>query len=183
MKNILILGLVSLGLVACSHSDHSATHGKMKPVYYGYAQLNPTKGSKTSGEIKFSEAFGKVKIEGEVRGLTANSEHGFHIHEFGDCSASDGTSAGGHYNPEGMNHGDIVDEQRHVGDLGNIKADKKGVAKINLEVTDMSVSSGKNPILGRGLIVHARPDDKVSQPTGGAGGRIACGVIGAQGGK
>src|SRR5690606_35789822 len=73
-------------------------------AYYAVAELRPTAGSKTKGRIWFSEAFGSIKVEGEVTGLDKNSKHGIHIHEFGDCTASDGTSAGGHFNPEGHDH-------------------------------------------------------------------------------
>lgn len=177
----LLMALGALAFTAgCSHA-HKGNGKNGPPVYYAYAEISPTKASKAQGELRFSEAFGKVKIQGEVRNLQPNSQHGFHIHEFGDCSAPDGTSAGGHYSPEQHPHGAPVDDKKHAGDLGNITADKKGVAKVNMEVSNMSINSGENPIIGRGVIVHARPDDLVSQPTGGAGDRIACGVIGASG--
>jgi Cu-Zn family superoxide dismutase len=86
-------------------------------------------------------------------------------------------SAGGHYNPEGHQHGLPEAENRHAGDLGNIQADDQGKAHYEISVTNISVSGAKNPIIGRSVIVHAKVDDG-SQPTGNAGGRIACGVIG-----
>jgi superoxide dismutase, Cu-Zn family len=108
-----------------------------------------------------------------------NSKHGFHIHEYGDCIAPDGASAGGHYNPDKNTHGAPENETHHAGDLGNLITDAKGNAKATFEVKGISINSGHNPILGRGIIIHKNGDDMVSQPTGGAGARIGCGVIGA----
>jgi Cu-Zn family superoxide dismutase len=104
-------------------------------------------------------------------------KHGFHIHEFGDCSAPDGTSAGGHFNPEGKMHGAPVDMSRHAGDMGNIEADESG--KAHLEYIDPMMSlTGDHSIIGRSVILHQNEDDLKTQPTGNAGPRIACGVIG-----
>ena len=117
-----------------------------------------------------------VKIIADINGLTPG-EHGFHIHQWGDCSAADGTSAGGHYNPFNTAHGSPMDEIRHVGDLGNIKAGSDGSA--HYESDDAVVSlDGPTSVIGRAVIVHAGKDDFTSQPTGNAGGRVACGVIG-----
>jgi Cu-Zn family superoxide dismutase len=180
MKGIIqtcLLVTIVAGLFGC------ATQGKGKPgqvtVYYARAVLLPTKGSQTVGQIWFSEAFGKVKVEGQITGLDPNSKHGIHIHEFGDCTAPDATSAGGHYNPQSHQHGAPDAEMRHVGDLGNLVTDKKGNATLALELTNASINGALNPIIGRSVIVHKNPDDLISQPTGGAGARIACGVIGA----
>lgn len=186
MRNVIIyflkgLGALSIGtlsLTACTGASKKMDHSLGSPAYYATAIVKPTKGNKVSGEIHFSENFGKVKVVGEISGLQKNLEHGFHIHEFGDCSASDGSSAGGHYNPESHIHGGPGSEQMHAGDLGNIKADSKGKAKIDIILEGISINTGKNPIIGRGIIVHENKDDLVSQPTGGAGKRIACGVIG-----
>ncbi len=170
--------LASAFAVSCSHvSTHADKDGK--PVYYAVAELKPTKGNKTHGVVHFAEAFGKVHVVAEVSGLQPKSKHGFHLHEFGDCTASDGSSAGGHYNPMSQEHGAPGAEHHHVGDLGNIEADAKGNAKLEIDLAGASINSGKNPILGRAVIVHMDADDLVSQPTGGAGKRIACGVIGA----
>jgi Cu-Zn family superoxide dismutase len=99
------------------------------------------------------------------------------VHELGDCTAPDGTSAGGHFNPEGMPHGAPADAQRHVGDLGNLTADDSGMAHYE-RTDDVIALSGDHSIVGRGIIVHAGADDLTSQPTGAAGARVACGVIG-----
>jgi Cu-Zn family superoxide dismutase len=129
------------------------------------------------GTATFTQAPGGVKVEVHVKGLTPG-KHGFHIHEFGDCSAADFTSAGGHFNPAGDPHGAPTDAKRHVGDLGNLEANAQGVA--DLEYVDSKAAfEGPASILGRGVIVHAAADDLKTQPTGNAGGRVACGVIGA----
>ena len=129
--------------------------------------------SNVSGSVTFTEAENGVKIQGSFEGLTPGM-HGFHIHEYGDCTADDGTSAGGHFNPAGNPHGAPSDMERHMGDLGNIEADDNGMASV--DITDETVSLDQ--ILGRGVIIHAGQDDFESQPSGAAGNRVACGVIG-----
>lgn len=141
------------------------------------AQLKPTKGSKTFGEATFEEVGGKVHVVIYVQGLKPGSEHGLHIHEAGDCSSGDGMSTKGHFNPFGMPHAGHTSAQRHAGDLPSLKADKSGRAKVDAMVDVITVSPGPASIVGRGLIVHADPDDFKTQPTGNAGARIACGVI------
>ena len=114
-------------------------------------------------------------MEGEINGLTPG-KHGFHIHEKGDCSAADASSAGGHFNPTGMPHGGRRGSQRHLGDLGNITADKSGIARFAF--TDGWITlAGVNSIIGHAVVVHAQADDLKSQPSGNAGARVACGVI------
>ena len=140
------------------------------------AVLHPTTGSQVEGTVTFTKSGDEMKIVADLRGLTPG-KHGFHIHEFGDCSSPDGTAAGGHFNPAKAPHAGHDAMTRHVGDLGNIEADSDG--KAHLELTDkMMTMSGENSILGRGLIVHEKADDLKTQPTGDAGGRLACGVIG-----
>jgi Cu-Zn family superoxide dismutase len=140
------------------------------------ALLRPTQGSSVEGKVTFSKADKGVKVAVRITGLTPG-KHGFHIHEFGDCSAPDGASAGGHFNPSGEPHGAPTDPQRHAGDLGNVEANAQGVAE--LEYVDSKASlEGDGSVLGRGVIVHANPDDLKTQPTGNAGGRLACGVVG-----
>lgn len=143
------------------------------------ADLSPTKDSQVKGTISFSSVDGRVRASGLLSGLKPNSEHGFHIHEKGDCSAADGSSAGGHFNPGMADHGAITADRHHGGDMPNIKADAEGNAVIDGPVSS-NVNIGKGDdfdIIGRGLIVHVDPDDYTSQPTGNAGGRLACAVI------
>ena len=151
----------------------------------GHAQAGPTKAlcviqplsdSKVHGKIYFTQKGEEVHVKGKISGLTPGL-HGFHVHQYGDLSSKDGLSTGGHFNPEGQPHGGREAHKRHVGDLGNIKADDSGTA--TLDFTDKMISlHGKHSILGRGLIVHAKADDEKTQPTGDAGGRIGGGVIG-----
>ena len=141
------------------------------------AQLQPTKGSKTFGEATFEEAGGKVHVVIYVRGLKPGQEHGLHIHEIGDCSSGDGMSTKGHFNPFGKPHAHYASAERHAGDLPAFKADKAGRAKVEAMLDIITVAPGPASIAGRGLIVHADPDDYKTQPTGNAGARIACGVI------
>jgi Cu-Zn family superoxide dismutase len=141
------------------------------------AQLVPTKGSKTFGEATFEQIGDKVRVIVFVQGLKPGQEHGFHIHEVGDCSSGDGMSAKGHFNPYGKPHAHAGTPERHAGDLPSLKAGKDGRAKIDVELDVITLGPGPASIVGRGLIVHADPDDYKTQPTGNAGARIACGVI------
>jgi len=138
--------------------------------------LQPTEGNSVKGTVTFTKTDSGVVVKAEVSGLTPG-KHGFHIHEFGDLTAPDGTSAGGHFDPEGHQHGAPHSEMRHVGDLGNLEANAQGVADYEMTYPGMSFS-GVESILGRGIIVHADEDDLISQPTGAAGKRVAMGVIG-----
>jgi Cu-Zn family superoxide dismutase len=137
--------------------------------------VQPLSGSKVTGKVTFTQQADGVEVEAEFTGLTPG-KHGFHVHEFGDCSKMDGSCAGGHFNPDKMKHGAPDAAERHVGDLGNIEADADGKATYKRVDTMISLS-GPHSILGRAIIVHANPDD-YSQPTGNAGGRVGCGVIG-----
>ena len=140
------------------------------------AQLQPTRGNSTSGEVRFVQHGDKVRVSGEVRGLKPGAEHGFHVHEKGDCSSGDGMSTGGHYNPGGRPHGAHGRGEHHAGDLPSLKADANGVARFSFDSRSIGVGSGAD-IVGRGLIVHRDPDDYTTQPTGNAGPRLACAVI------
>jgi superoxide dismutase, Cu-Zn family len=152
-----------------------ATASAQEPIK-AIAVLHPTKGNKVEGTVTFAKIGDEIKVVADITGL-APGQHGFHIHEFGDCSSPDGKAAGGHFNPTNSPHAGHDMTARHVGDLGNIEADSSG--KAHLELTDkMMTMSGANSIIGRGLIVHEKADDLKTQPTGDAGGRLACGVIG-----
>jgi Cu-Zn family superoxide dismutase len=153
-------------------SEAHANHGAA-------AELAPTKDSAVKGNVTFSVVDGKVHVKGAVSGLKPNSEHGFHIHEKGDCSAPDGASAGGHFNPGKEDHGSVAATPHHGGDMPNIKADAQGNAVVDADVsTNVNIGKGDDfDIIGRGLIVHADADDYKTQPTGNAGARLACAVI------
>lgn len=141
------------------------------------ADLQPTLGNSTRGSASFAQSGDKVLVIGEVRGLKPNAEHGFHIHEKGDCSSGDGMSAGGHFNPTAAPHGKHAMAMHHTGDLPSLKADANGVARFSFESSSITVGSGITDIVGKGLIVHRDPDDYTTQPTGNAGPRLACAVV------
>jgi len=141
------------------------------------ASLRPTAGNNTSGTVRFVQSGDQVLVSGEVRGLKPGAEHGFHVHEKGDCSSPDGNSAGGHFNPEGKPHGQHGQGPYHAGDLPSLKADANGVAAFSFESKSIRVGSGITDVVGKGLIVHRDPDDFTTQPTGNSGPRLACAVI------
>ena len=141
------------------------------------AQLQPTTGNTATGSASFTQVGDKVHLVANVSGLAPGQEHGFHVHEAGDCSSPDGMSAKGHFNPYGKPHGNPASDERHAGDMPSLKADASGNAKVDTVLDVMSVKPGPASVVGRGLIVHANPDDYKTQPTGNAGARLACGVI------
>jgi Cu-Zn family superoxide dismutase len=160
----------ALLLAACSHvtGPTGAT---------ARATLSPTTGNSVSGTVFFNQQGDRVLVSGEIRGLQPDTEHGFHVHEKGDCSSGDGMSAGGHYNPANQPHGRYDMPQHHAGDIPSLRADASGVAHINFETTAFRVGSGEHDVVGRSLIVHRDADDFTSQPAGNSGPRLACGVI------
>ena len=138
--------------------------------------LFPTQGNDVHGTVTFTQTAEGVKVVADLEGLS-DGKHGIHIHEFGDCSSTDGTSAGGHYNPSAKTHGGPMDMSRHMGDMGNIVADASG--KAHLEYVDKVIKlNGPASIIGRSVVVHKGEDDLKSQPAGNSGPRVACGVIG-----
>jgi superoxide dismutase, Cu-Zn family len=119
-----------------------------------------------------------VQITGTVMGLAPNSEHGFHVHAAGDCSSADFKSAGDHFNPMGVAHGAPTVDPHHPGDIPNIKADAQGTATVNANVASATLrDGGMHDLAGKALILHAKPDDYTTQPSGDSGDRIACGII------
>jgi superoxide dismutase, Cu-Zn family len=151
---------------------------KAVPGKVAVAKLSPTKDSTVRGEVTFTQEDKGVRVVGSFTGMQMG-EHGFHIHEKGDCSAPDAASAGAHLNPTNKPHGARDAAERHVGDLGNLKADPYGMARANFVDPNLSLD-GSNSIIGKAVIVHEKPDDYTTQPTGNAGGRQACGVIEAK---
>src|SRR5699024_179868 len=137
------------------------------------AVVHPTKDSDVMGTVTFTKEGDGVRVQGNISGLK-EGKHGFHIHQYGDCRADDGSSAGGHYNPAGNDHAARTDSVRPMGDMGNITADADGNASVDYvdSVIDM------NMIMGRAVVIHGGEDDLTSQPSGAAGARMACGVTG-----
>jgi superoxide dismutase, Cu-Zn family len=171
----LCLATASTVLGCEKHTQHATT--KDMSAVAAEAVLSPTEGSEASGRVRFRTTTAGVEVEVELAGLEPNSEHGFHIHEKGDCSAPDGTSAGGHYAPDGNPHGLPPDPNRHAGDMGNVVADDAGRVSLT-ETFDTFSLGGERSVLGRAVILHADRDTG-AQPTGAAGARLACGVINA----
>ena len=140
------------------------------------ASLAPTTGNAARGTVTFTQDGDEVRVRASLTGLKPLAEHGFHVHEKGDCSSGDGMSTGGHYNPAGKAHGPQGGEH-HAGDMPSLQADAYGNASASFELKGVSITGGANDLVGHGLIVHRDPDDYKTQPTGNAGPRIACGVI------
>ena len=139
------------------------------------AQMEATSGSEVSGVVEFRDTAEGVVVDVTLSGLEPRTTHGFHVHTTGDCSAPDGTSAGGHFAPDGHPHGLPPSSPRHAGDMGNVTADAEGRVHESRVVSTLEVE-GDRSVIGRAVIVHA-DRDVGEQPSGGAGERIACGVI------
>jgi len=151
----------------------SATAPAKRPAT-AHVHLVSAPGSSVKGDLTVSNEGDAIYIRGEITGLAPGKEHGFHVHEFGKCDPPDFKSAGEHFNPTKAPHGE------HLGDLPNAKADENGRATINAVVKGPNLvdkDGAPTAILGKSLIVHALPDDYKTQPSGGSGARIACGVI------
>lgn len=161
--------------------DNAATGAAVpKTPTEAVANLKPTKGHKVSGTVTFTRQpdGNGVRIVADISGLTPG-KHGFHVHEKGDCSAPDASSAGGHFNPTKVAHGAPTATPHHDGDFGNITADKSGIAKLDMVSHDLSFE-GANSVLGHAVIVHEKADDLKSQPSGDSGARVSCGVVEAK---
>ena len=168
MKKFVIpaLLLATLILAACASMMHpSAT-----------ATLAPTSGQTANGTVRLTQmADGAVEVNVNLTGVPPGV-HGFHIHENGDC-ADNGNAAGGHYNPMTTAHGAPNADPHHAGDFGNVTADDMGRVQLEFTTPSVTVEAGPNSVVGHAIILHANPDDLTTQPTGNAGGRIACCVL------
>jgi Cu-Zn family superoxide dismutase len=164
--SLVLLGFALLGCqgTAKSAATQGPTSAKVEVKGLGASTVHGTLTIEAMGD--------GAHFMGKLEGLPPNSTHGFHVHENGDCSAADGSSAGGHYNPAKVEHG-APHATSHGGDLGNIEADDKGVARVSIHKDGVTVAQ----LIGKGVIVHAQPDDLKTQPTGNSGARIGCGVI------
>lgn len=141
------------------------------------ATLEARSGSSVTGTVTFRQARDRLRAHVELTGLAPGSEHGFHVHDKGDCSAADAASAGPHFNPAGVAHGRAGGDVHHAGDLPSLTADGNGTVRADLELSGVTLGAGPDSIVGRALIVHRDRDDFTSQPAGNAGPRFACGVI------
>lgn len=161
-------------VVLCSLAAGTAMAASKEAV----AVVYPASGSACKGIVRIAQDTSSVKIVADLEGLAPGSKHAFHVHEYGDCSAPDASSAGSHYDPvQTKHHGMPNDKMSHAGDMGNIEADANGKVHFELRLEGASIDGVQSPVLGRAVIVHANPDD-FSQPVGNAGGRVGCGVIG-----
>jgi len=171
-----LIALIFLSLTAITARPQAPEEKSSAPLK-AVAVLHPTDGNKVSGTVTFTEVADGVQVHAEIVGL-APGNHGFHVHEFGDCTAADGSSAGGHFNPTNQPHAGPDADARHVGDMGNIEADASGRAKLTYLDHDLSLADSQRSIIGRSVVVHAKADDLKSQPAGNSGTRVACGVVG-----
>jgi len=165
MKTIII----SLG-VLCAF----AVFAHAQDVTKATATLEPKSGSQVAGTVTFTKTGDEVRVVADVQNLKPG-KHGIHIHEKGDCSAADASSAGGHFNPTHQHHGGPMTAEHHTGDLGNIEADASG--KAHLDWKGKMSLSGADSIIGKSIVVHEKEDDLKTDPAGNSGARIGCGVI------
>jgi Cu-Zn family superoxide dismutase len=170
---IALIFLVVSPFTARAQTPEEKSSAPLKAV----AVLHPTAGNKVSGTVTFTEVADGVQVRAEITGLIPGN-HGFHVHEFGDCSAADATSAGAHFNPTKQPHAGPDAPERHVGDMGNVEADASGKATLEYVDHQISLTNDQRSVIGRSVVVHAKADDLKSQPAGDSGARVACGVIG-----
>jgi Cu-Zn family superoxide dismutase len=173
MKKIILTIAIFAGIIlGCKTSSNSADTKKLDLTF------EPKSNSTVSGTASFVEKNGKVTFVATIAGLKPGI-HAIHIHEKSDCSAADASSAGGHWNPTFKNHGKWGTAAYHKGDIGNFTADSSGNGTITLTTTEWCIGCGDatKDILGKGLIVHEGADDFTTQPSGNAGGRVACSAI------
>lgn len=179
MGLVLGLALVAFG---CEEPERDTAHAQdhvaaaRDEVTHGVAVLHPTEGNEARGVVRFTSRDGEVRVTADLEGIPPG-RHGFHVHQLGDCSAPDASSAGDHFDPEDEPHALPPAEPRHAGDLGNIDASSDGRARYEANLHGFTIGGGENAVLGRAVIVHADPDTGQG-PSGESGARIACGVIG-----
>ncbi len=171
MKKIIILSVLAMATIfACKTATGNKNEIKLT--------LESKSDTKTTGTATFTEKNGVVTFTANIQGLTPG-EHAIHIHEKADCSAADASSAGGHWNPTFKKHGKWGTAEYHKGDIGNFTADANGNGKITFSTNEWCIgcSDETKDITGKGLIIHKGSDDFTTQPTGNAGGRVACAGI------
>ncbi len=151
---------------------------KTQPFQSAIVNLAPASGTLVSGRLTITAMNDGVHMAGEIGGLGGGATHAIHIHERGDCSAADASSAGGHFNPNGATHGRTGSAMHHIGDMDNLVANAAGVARVDIHLPGVMLGGGgPDDIVNRAVVVHAGADDYTSQPSGNSGARVACGVI------
>lgn len=176
----MVLGLalaLALGASPVAAKKKASVEVPPKPRILS-ASIEAKSGAKLAGEVTFSITAKDVTVKVAVTGAPPG-EHAVHLHEKGDCSAPDGNSAGGHWNPGNDPHGRWTKEHHHLGDIGNMTVGDDGKGEVTLTTDKWTVGSGHpNDVVGKSVIVHEKRDDFTSQPSGNAGGRIGCAVLG-----
>jgi Cu-Zn family superoxide dismutase len=165
MKTIFILFSTLCALTVAAHAQD---------ITKATAKLEPKSGSAVTGTVTFTKSGNEIQVVADLQNLTPG-QHGFHIHEKGDCGTADASSAGGHFNPTHQHHGGPATAARHAGDLGNVEADASG--KAHLDWKGKLSLGGADSIIGKSVVVHEKEDDLKTDPAGNSGARIACGVI------
>lgn len=172
MKKIIIYSISAIALLLSCKSSTSLSTNMVTIA------LEPKSNSNVTGTAVFSEKNGVVTLTTKIAGLHKGI-HAIHIHEKADCSSADASSAGGHWNPTFKKHGKWTDAEHHKGDIGNITADELGIATLTFKTDEWCIGCGDatKDILNKALIIHEKPDDFTTQPTGNAGARVACSAI------
>lgn len=167
MKKLILFSIAALVLASCASTATGPSAS---------ATLSPTSGSTAAGTVMLTQlGDGSVRVKVDLTGVPAGV-HGFHIHDKGDCG-DNGNAAGGHFNPATTAHGAPSADPHHAGDFGNVTAAADGSVHTDFTTRSVTVEAGPNSAVGHAVILHANPDDLVTQPTGNAGARIACGIV------
>lgn len=173
---LLLIG-IPIALTSCERIQNQVGVPSTPSAKQAIATIGPTSNSSVTGMAVFTQNGDQITLAIEIQNASPGI-HGVHIHENGDCSAPDGTSAGGHWNPTGVAHGKWGEGEFHLGDIGNITVGEDGTGSIELTTDLWEIGTGSDvDVVGKGIIVHAGADDFTSQPSGAAGARIGCGVI------
>jgi len=181
----IFLGLFAIAFIAagCAQQTDESSQGQTEEQMQqsaeftkAVAHIHAKDDGEALGSVTFEQTEGGVNVNAQLSGLE-EGKHGFHIHQYGDCTAEDLTSAGGHYNPYNMQHAAPTDSLRHMGDMGNLPVGPEGNGTLDYLDTVIELN-GPNSIIGRAIIIHSGADDLTSQPSGAAGERVACGIIG-----
>ena len=168
---------ISIILMGCERTRQQAGILPIAPAKQANAMIGSSNDSGVTGMAVFTQNDDQITLMIEIQGASPGL-HAAHIHANGDCSAPDGTSAGGHWNPTGVAHGKWGEGEFHLGDIGNITVGEDGTGHIMLTTDLWEIGTGSDvDVVGRSIIVHAGADDFTSQPSGAAGSRIGCGVI------
>jgi Cu-Zn family superoxide dismutase len=180
MRHATVLTLITLAVAGCTAAPPPKPEAPTarSTAKQAHANLASASSSLVSGRVDLRPMADGVHLTGTIGGFMPNSTHAIHVHEKGDCSAADASSAGGHFNPTGSAHGRANTATHHAGDMDNIVAGNDGTVQLDIHLAGVTLGGGApNDIAGRALVVHAAADDYFSQPAGNAGARVACAVI------